>query len=149
MEKSTRWGVTVRGATAATATVQERSSAPSGLALGLARDQRRHAADAGGKDQSWQRYSDDSGEHDFRERLRAVTNVRPHGSMVVHLYMAVVVLVAALVPLMLGTAGMLRLMNRMACWPPAATRLACAAGLALSVFMLWSASSAIGVFRAG
>ena len=60
--------------------------------------------------------------------------------------MAVVVLVAALVPLALGTAGMLRVMDRMADWPPVATRLPCAAGLALSVFMLWSVSPAIGIF---
>ena len=60
--------------------------------------------------------------------------------------MAVVVLVAALGPLMLGTDGLLRLLDRMARWPVVATRLPCAAGLALSAFMLWSVSPAIGGF---
>lgn len=59
--------------------------------------------------------------------------------------MAVVVLVAALGPLMLGPDGMLRLVDRMAHRPPLVTRLPCAAGLAISLFMLWSVSSAFGV----
>ena len=58
--------------------------------------------------------------------------------------MAVVVLVAAPAPLILGTAGMQRMLDRMAGWPPIATRFPCAAGLALSAFMLWSVSSAFG-----
>ena len=60
--------------------------------------------------------------------------------------MAVVVLVAAPAPLILGTAGMQRMLDRMAGWPPIATRLPCAAGLALCAFMLWSVSSAFGGF---
>ena len=58
--------------------------------------------------------------------------------------MAVVVLAAALIRLMLGRAAMSRTLDRMASWPPLATRLPCAAGLALCAFMLWSVSSAFG-----
>ena len=58
--------------------------------------------------------------------------------------MAVVVLVSALIRLMLGRAAMSRTLERMASWPPLATRLPCAAGLALCAFMLWSVSSAFG-----
>ena len=60
--------------------------------------------------------------------------------------MAVVMLVAAPAPLILGTAGMQRLLDRMAGWPPLVTWLPCAAGLALCAFMLWSVSSAFGGF---
>ena len=58
--------------------------------------------------------------------------------------MAVVVLVSALIRLMLGRAAMSRTLDRMGNWPPLATRLPCAAGLALCAFMLWSVSSAVG-----
>ena len=58
--------------------------------------------------------------------------------------MAVVVLASALIRLMLGRAAMSRTLDRMASWPPIATRLPCAAGLALCAFMLWSVSSAFG-----
>ena len=58
--------------------------------------------------------------------------------------MAVVVLAAALIRLMLGRAAMSRTLDRMAGWPPFATRIPCAAGLALCAFMLWSVSSAFG-----
>lgn len=58
--------------------------------------------------------------------------------------MAVVVLVSALIRLMLGRAAMSRTLDRMASWPPLATRLPCAVGLALCAFMLWSVSSVFG-----
>ena len=58
--------------------------------------------------------------------------------------MAVVVFAAALIRLMLGRAAMSRTLDRMARWPPIATRLPCAAGLALCAFMLWSVSSIFG-----
>ena len=58
--------------------------------------------------------------------------------------MAVVVLASALIRLMLDRAAMSRTLDRMASWPPYATRLPCAAGLALCAFMLWSVSSAFG-----
>ena len=60
--------------------------------------------------------------------------------------MAVVILVAALVPLMLGTDGLLKLIDRLGGGPPFVTRLTCAAGLAFCAFMLWSVVPAIGTF---
>ena len=59
--------------------------------------------------------------------------------------LALLMLAAALTAPMLGTARILNLIDRMACWSPDAVRLPCAVGLAFSAFMLWSVSPAIGM----
>lgn len=60
--------------------------------------------------------------------------------------LAVLMLVAAIGALILGTDRVLRLIDRMAGWPPVFIRLPIAVGLAFSAFMLWSVSPAIGGF---
>ena len=60
--------------------------------------------------------------------------------------MGLVVLAAAVAPLMLGAGGLQALLDRMARRPSVAVRLPCAAGLALASFMLWSVSLVIGGF---
>ena len=60
--------------------------------------------------------------------------------------LALVMLVAAVSALVLGTDRLARLVDRMADWRPVFVRLPIAVGLVLCVFMLWSISPAIGEF---
>ena len=60
--------------------------------------------------------------------------------------LALLMIAAAFTALMLGTHRAVRLIDRMADGPSVFTRLACAAGLAFSTFMLWSILPAIGGF---
>ena len=59
---------------------------------------------------------------------------------------SVVVFVAALLIPFLGAAAIVRLIDRIACWPPIAVRMLLSLGLAFSVFVLWSVSPAVGMF---
>ena len=60
--------------------------------------------------------------------------------------LALVMFAAAFAALMLGTDRIVKLIDRMAGWPPVVIRLPSAVGLAFSAFMLWSVAPAIGVF---
>ena len=60
--------------------------------------------------------------------------------------LALLMCVGAFSALVLGTDRVVALIDRMDAGPTVAVRLPCAVGFAFGVFMLWSISSAIGVF---
>ena len=60
--------------------------------------------------------------------------------------LALLIVAGAAGAFMLGTDRILKVIDRMAGWPPAVARLPIAIGLVLCAFMLWSISPAIGEF---
>ena len=58
--------------------------------------------------------------------------------------LALLALVVAVALPIVGTVRLLKLMDRVASWPPMAIRLQCVLGVAFGAFLLWSVSPGLG-----
>ena len=58
--------------------------------------------------------------------------------------LALLALLAAVALPMIGAARLLRLIDRVASWPPMVIRLQCVLGVAFGAFLLWSVSPGLG-----